>query len=68
MNYPKILYGLNSHKYLDSMLYPCTKCKRCFTGYHKVSLHLDANIVFGYFNYFLGHGYAVDEQLYGFIV
>jgi hypothetical protein len=68
MNSPKVCYGLTSHKYLDSMLYPCNKCKRCFTGYHKVSLYLDANVVFGYFNYYLGHGYAIDEQLYSFIV
>jgi hypothetical protein len=68
LNSPKVLYGLTSHKYLDSMLYYCTKCKRSFVGYNKRSLQLDAHIVFGYFNYFLGHGYAVDEQLFGFIV
>jgi hypothetical protein len=26
-------------------------------------IRLDASVVFGYYNYFLGHGYAVDEQL-----
>jgi hypothetical protein len=68
MNSPKILFGTTSHKYLDSMLYPCTKCKTTFSGYHKRSLQLDASVVFGYFNYYLGHGYAVDEQLFRMIV
>jgi hypothetical protein len=45
LNSPKVLYGLTSHKYLDSMLYFCTKCKRSFAGYNKRSLQLDANIV-----------------------
>jgi hypothetical protein len=31
-------------------------------------IQLDASVVFGYFNYFLGHGYAVDEQLFRMIV
>jgi hypothetical protein len=68
INSPKVLHGVTSHKYLDTMLYPCTKCGGTFSGYHKHSLKLDANVVFGYFNYYLGHGYAVDEDLYRLIV
>jgi hypothetical protein len=68
INSPKVLYGVTSHKYLDTMLYPCAKCCRTFSGYNKQALQLDANIVFGYFNYYLGHGYAVDEDLYRLIV
>jgi hypothetical protein len=37
-------------------------------GHFPVSLWLDANVVFGFFNYYLGHGYAVDEDLYRMIV
>jgi Transposase len=68
INSPKIMYGITSHLYLDTMLYPCTKCSGTFSGYHKQSLQLDANVVFGYFNYYLGHGYAVDEPLFRLIV
>jgi hypothetical protein len=63
INYPKILYGVTSHRYLDTMLYYCVKCDGTFSGYHKKSLQLDANEVIGYFDFYLGHGYAVDEQL-----
>lgn len=31
VNSPKILYGLGSHKYLDTLCYPCNRCKRRFT-------------------------------------
>jgi hypothetical protein len=68
INCPKILYGISSHKYLDTLLYPCIKCKKTFSGYHKQSLQLDANVILGYFNFFLGHGYAVDEPLFRMIV
>jgi hypothetical protein len=66
-NAPKLLYGISSHKYLDTMLYFCTLCDRTFTGYHKQSLRLDASVVVGYFDIYLGHDYAMDEQLYAMI-
>jgi hypothetical protein len=68
INCPKVVFGITSNKYLDTLLYPCGRCKSSFAGYNKQSLQLDANVVFGFFNYYLGHGYAVDEDLYRMIV
>jgi hypothetical protein len=68
INCPKVVFGITSNKYLDTLLYPCGRCKRTFAGYNKHSLQLDANVIFGFFNYYLGHGYAVDEDLYRMIV
>ena len=64
INSPKILYGVDSHRYLDTQLYPCHGCARRFAGYNKASMQVDANVYYGYFNFFLGKHYAVDEQLY----
>jgi len=49
-------------------MYPCRACKKEFTGYNKQSLELDAKQVVGYFNFYLGTKYAVDDELYSFIV
>jgi hypothetical protein len=68
MNSPKILYGVDGHKYLDTLLYPCRGCARMFAGHNKTSMQLDAQVYYGYFNYYLGKNYAVDEQLYRQII
>jgi hypothetical protein len=65
---PKVLFGLGSHRYLDTVLYPCVKCKKHFAGYNKKSMQVDAHVYFSYFNFFLSGGYAVDEQLYRYLV
>jgi hypothetical protein len=64
INKPKILYGIARHQYLDTLLYPCKGCARRFSGYHPVSMQLDAGVYYGYFNFYLGPTYAVDEELY----
>jgi hypothetical protein len=68
INAPKILYGKERHRYLDTMLYPCKRCGRHFAGYNKASMQLDAEVYFGHFNYYLGHRFAVDEELYRYII
>lgn len=68
INSPIVLYGISSNKYLDTCLYPCERCSKTFTGYNKQSMHLDASVYFAYFNFYLGPGYAVDEQLYSHII
>ena len=68
INSPKILFGIGTHKYIDTMLYPCQRCRRHFAGYNKQSMQLSASVYYGYFNYYLGHGYAVDEPLYRHVV
>ena len=65
--FPKILYGMSSHKHLDTKLYPCMSCNREFVGYHKESLAADAKAIIGYFNVYLAGKYAVDAELYSFI-
>jgi hypothetical protein len=68
INSPVVLFGLHKHQYLDTWLYPCRGCGRSFAGYNKQSMQLDAGIYFGFFNFYLGHGYAVDEELYRNII
>jgi hypothetical protein len=68
INAPKLLFGLQRHRYLDTWLYSCRGCTRSFAGYNKQSMQLDADVYYGFCNFFLGHGYAVDEELYRFII
>jgi hypothetical protein len=68
INSPIVLYGMATNRYLDTCLYPCNKCNRSFAGYNKQSMQLDASVYYAYFNFYLGPGYAVDEQLYSTII
>jgi hypothetical protein len=68
INCPKVLYGMSRYKYLDTVLYPCTKCGRRFAGYNKQSMQLDSSLYYGYFTFYLGHGFAVDDELHRFVV
>jgi hypothetical protein len=68
INCPKVLFGIGTHRYFDTMLYLCVKCKRHFAGYNKKSMQLDAHVYYSYFNFFLGKGFALDEQLYRYLV
>jgi len=65
---PKLLYGVNSHRYFDTMYYRCMKCGSDFTGWHENTLATDANEIAGVLNYRMSRGFAVDAQLYSFIV
>ena len=47
-NSPKILFGVNGHRYLDAKLHPCHSCKRQFTGYHPDSMEADARHFTGF--------------------
>ena len=62
------LYGVERHRYLDTVLYPCRNCGKRFTGYNKKSMQLDARTYYAYFNFYLGDKYAVDDELYRKIV
>jgi hypothetical protein len=68
INSPKILFGLHRHKYFDTWLYHCRSCWKHFAGYNKVSMQMDAAVYYGFFNFYVGHGYAVDEELYRHVV
>ena len=65
---PKVLFGVSSHRYLDTKLYYCQGCNRRFSGYDKKSMQLDANQWAGYFPFNLSNKFAVDDELYSFIV
>jgi len=68
VSFPKLLFGIKHHRYLDTKMYPCRACKCEFTGYNKQSLECDAKELVGYFNFYLATKYAVDDELYSFIV
>ena len=65
---PKICYGVRSHRYLDTKLYYCDGCKRRFAGYDKKSLQLDAHQWAGYFPFNLSTQFAIDDELFSYIV
>ena len=64
---PKILHGIRSHRYLDTMMYKCVKCSKSFTGYNPQSLEKDATKVLGVFTFFVCRGFALDEECYSCI-
>ena len=66
-NSPKLLYGVNGYRYLDTKLYPCHLCKRQFTGYNPESMKHDGHQYIGFFNFHLSGRFAVDEELFSFI-
>jgi len=43
VEFPKMLYGLNGHRYLDTVYYWCSICKGEFLGWHESTLMKDAN-------------------------
>ena len=66
-NSPKVLFGVNGYRYLDTKLYPCRSCKRQFAGYNPQSMKEDGQQYLGYFNFHFSGRFAVDEDLYSFI-
>ncbi|CAB9528057.1 unknown protein [Seminavis robusta] len=65
---PKVLFGLRSQRYLDTMSYKCHGCKKEFYGYNERSMELDANKLTGLFNIHLSRGFAVDDELYNYVI
>jgi hypothetical protein len=68
VNHPKIVYGMSTHRYLDTMLYPCRSCRSSFTGYHPESMKHDSGKVMCLFNIHLSGRFAVDEDAFSFII
>jgi len=64
---PKMLYGLFSHRYLDTKYYKCNDCRSDFVGWHPETLKKDAQEIAGVLNFRMSKGFAVDEALYTFI-
>ena len=67
INFPKVLFGVSSHQYLDTKLYPCRGCGKRFTGYNRESMDLDEEKYMGFFNIYLSARFAVNEELISFI-
>jgi hypothetical protein len=65
---PKILYGVRTHRYLDTVYYKCYGCGSTFAGYNEKSLKLDSASLIGIFNFHLAKGLAVDDEVYSHIV
>lgn len=40
---PKIMFGITSHKYLDTKRYWCQHCRCSFLGYDKKSMYVDSH-------------------------
>ena len=65
---PKTLFGLNTHRYLDTKFYWCSACRKRFAGYDKRSMQLSAKVWLGYFPFNLSDRFAVDDELYSFLI
>lgn len=69
VDFPIILCGIGTHRYLDTFYNHCDNCKGKFAGYNKKTMQLNADQHVGYFNFYLGEkGCAVDEELYSYII
>jgi len=62
------LYGLFTHRYFDTIYYRCHDCKSDFVGWHPATLKADANEIAGILNFRMSQGFAVDDDLYTYIV
>ena len=67
INNPKVLFGMDTHRYLDTKLYPCGCCNKRFTGYNRDSMKYSSNLYKGFFNFYLSGRFSVDDKLYAFI-
>jgi len=65
---PKTLFGLSSHRYLDTKFYWCGTCRKRFAGCDKWSMQLSAKVWLGYFPFNLSDRFAVDDELCSFII
>ena len=67
---PKVLYGLDSHRYLDTKLYYCQTCNKHFNGTHLASLALGHSRLLGRFPFYCPphQSYAIDAELFPYIV
>ena len=67
---PKVLYGLDSHRYLDTKLYYCQTCNKHFNGTHLASLALGHARLLGRFPFYCPphQSYAIDAELFPYIV
>lgn len=53
VNRPKVLYGVDTHRYLDTVSYQCLLCESSFYGYNETSMKLASSKVTGIFNFYL---------------
>jgi hypothetical protein len=60
--------GIPNDEKSDTKLYPCSSCNRRFCGYDRVSLGYDSDKLVGFFNIRLAERFAVDEDLFSFLV
>jgi hypothetical protein len=67
-NSPKVLFGLKEHRYLDTLLYLCQSCKRCFGGYHPGSMRENMARFQGFFIFHFSGRFAVDKEMFSFLV
>jgi len=67
VEFPKIMYGLTSHRYLDSVYYHCGNCRGDFQACNPETLKHDGKELLGVLNFRLSQGFVVDEELYSFI-
>jgi len=65
---PKTLFGTHSHRYLDTKFYWYQSCRRRFAGYDKGSMQLSAKLWLGFFPFNLSDRFAVDDELYSFVI
>jgi len=64
---PKLLYGLSSHRYLDSACCWCGHCCGDFAAWNPATLTQDGKELVGIINFRLSKGFALDEELYSYV-
>jgi len=59
---------VKTHQHLDSVYYWCAPCNNDFLAWHEAVLESDAEEITGILNFRLSNGFAVDNELYSFVV
>jgi len=67
VEHPKLLYGVQCHRCLDAVYYTCQMCGE-FNACHEDTLRLDGEEITGVLNFRLSDGFAVDDEMYSFVV
>ena len=65
---PKMLHGLHTHRYLDSVEYFCITCGKDFQAWNEDTLRMDGEEVAGVLNFRTSSNLAVDDELCSFVV
>jgi hypothetical protein len=68
VNKPRILFGTDDYRFLDTKRYPCQRCNGTFfNAYDKASMQKGGLLIQSAFPFYLTEKVAIDNQLYCYL-